>query len=271
MISKSVFVTSAAAVLLAAATLGGAEPLRYHMPPGWVDLADPATRVALYPMSAVYEARSGKYRIYAIEPDTATPQGAAALMNVLEIDLRGRMTQEVMRRAAEEAFEKARAVQYDLIVLDTRLAKLGDVDIGVMDSTLGNRAMKMRLRQYFVPGTPKSAVITYACAPAQFEHYLPLFEASAMATTGAHASSNGFDWKSAMGGALKGAVAGALIGAAVFAVIAKTKSRGTAPAAAAVRTTPATMWECPTCRRRVPMRIAECRCGTARPEQTPHT
>jgi len=96
-----------------------------------------------------------------------------------------------------------------------------------MDSTLGNAAGKMRLRQYFVPGTPKSAVITFGCAPSLFEQYRPLFEASAMATTGAHAA-RGFDWGSAMGGALKGAMIGALVGGATFAVMKKTKSRGTA-------------------------------------------
>jgi hypothetical protein len=263
--SNPVLLACAAAVLLAAPALGAAEPLRYHLSPGWVDLADPATAAASYPANAVNEARSGKYRIYAIEPETAIPQGAAALMNVLELDTRGRITQEVMRHGAEEAFNNARALHYDMIVLDTRLARLGDVDIGIMDSTLGSPAGTMRLRQYFVPGTPKSAVITYGCAPSQFEHYRPLFETSAMATTGAYAAA-GFDWQQAMGGALKGAILGALIGAAAFAVRKKTKSRTaaatTVPAGTAA---PAVTWACPVCHRRVPLRIAECRCGASRP------
>lgn len=262
--SNPVLLACAAAVALAAPALRAAEPLRYRIPPGWVDLADPATAAASYPANAVNEARSGKYRLYAIEPETATPQGAAALMNVLELGTRGRMTQEVMRRGANEAFENARALHYDMIVLDTRLVRLGDVDIGVMDSTLGSAAGTMRLRQYFVPGTPKSAVITYGCAPSAFEHYRPLFETSAMATTGAYAAA-GFDWQSAMGGALKGALLGALIGAAAFAVRAKTKSRTPPAAAAPAPTPPAVTWACPTCHRRVPLRITECRCGTPRP------
>jgi hypothetical protein len=254
----------AAALSLAAPAFGAGEPLRYHIPPGWVDLADPATAAAAYPANAVNEARSGKYRLYAIEPETATPQGAAALMNVLELGTRGRVTQEVIRRAAEEAFAQARAMHYDLVVLDARLARLGDVDIGVMDSTLGSAAGTMRLRQYFLPGTPKSAVITYGCAPSQFEHYRPLFETSAMATTGAYAG-GGFDWQQALGGTLRGALLGALIGAAAFAVMRKTKSRTPAAAAASAPSAPAVTWACPTCHRRVPLRIAECRCGTARP------
>lgn len=263
--SHSIVLASAAAISLVASTLGADEPLRYQMPPGWVDLADPATTTAGYPANTVREARSGKYRIYAIEPETATPQGAMALMNVMELSTHGRVTQEVVRRAAQEAFESARSMHYDLVVLDTRLDRLGDVDIGVVDSTLGSAAGTMRLRQYFVPGSPKSAVITYGCAPSQFDHYRPLFETSAMATTGAHVRGS-FDWQSAMGGALKGAIIGALIGGVAFAVRKKTKAGS--PAAAAVAptpTSPAVTWECPTCHRRVPMRIAECRCGTARP------
>jgi hypothetical protein len=246
----------AAAVVLFASTLG-AEPLQYRLPPGWVDLADPATAVAGYPANAVKEARSGKYRIYAIEPETALPQGATALMNVLELDLRGRMTDEVLRRAADQAVEQARTMHYELVVLDKRLAKLGDIDIGIVDSTLGNAGVTMRLRQYFVPGSPKSAIITYGCSPAQFDHYRPTFESSAMATTGAHAG--GFELKSAMRGAFIGALIGALIGGVVFATK-KASSKPVAPAAA-----PAITWECPSCHRRVPLRIGECRCGTLRP------
>lgn len=251
----------AIAVFLGAATLAAAEPLQYRMPPGWVDLADPATNVAGYPANAAREARTGKYRIYAIEPETALPQGAQALMNVMELNAGGRMTDGILQQAVDEAVRGAQAAHFTMSIIDKRLMKLGDVDIGVVDSTLGNAHGTMRLRQYFIPGSPKSAVITYGCAPSQFDHYRPTFEASAMATTGAHAG--GLNLKSVMRGAFIGAIIGALIGGIVFAV--KKASRPAAAPAALTQSTPAVTWECPTCRRRVPLRIGECRCGTARP------
>lgn len=255
------FKSVAIAVFLGAATLAAAEPLQYRMPPGWVDLADPATNVAGYPANAAREARTGKYRIYAIEPETALPQGAQASMNVLELNAGDRVTDAVLQQAVDEAVRGAQAAHYTMDILDKRLMKLGDVDIGVVDSTLGNVNGTMRLRQYFIPGSPKSAVITYGCAPNQFDHYRPTFEASAMATTGAHAG--GFSFKSAMRGAFIGAIIGALIGGIVFAM--KKATGGSAAPAVAAQSAPAATWECPTCHRRVPLRIEECRCGTARP------
>lgn len=250
-------------VVLAAVASGPAvgDPLRYRIPPGWVDLADSATDVSAYPANAVHEARSGKYRLYAIDPASATPQGAAASMNVLELDMSGAVTNEVLRRASQEAFERARALGFDMMVLDMRLAKLGDVDIGILDSTLGNAAGKVRLVQYFIPGKPKSAVLTYGCTPSELDRYRPLFEASAMATTGAYAST-GFNTERLMKGALRGAIIGAIIGAMSWVLIAKSRSK---PSPAATPPAAPVTWECPTCRRRVPLRIGQCRCGTQRP------
>jgi hypothetical protein len=245
------------------ATAVAGEPLRYRIPPGWLDLADSSVDVSAYPANTVREARSGKYRIYAIDPSSVTPQGAAALMNVIELDSTGRMTSEVVRRAAQEAFERSRSMGYDMMILDTRLAKLGDVDIGIVDSTLGNAAGKLRLVQYFIPGKPRSAVMTYGCAPSELDRYRPIFEASAMATTGAYARP-AFDWQRTMKGAFEGALIGGIVGAVAFLTKRRARTSAAAPAPSPVT------WECPTCRRRVPSRISECRCGTPRPAGGAH-
>jgi len=150
---------------------------------------------------------------------------------------------------------------YRMNVLDIQVVKLGEVDIGVVDSTLGNANGTLRLRQYFIPGEKKSAVMTYGCRPDLFDHYRPIFEASANATRGAH-SSRAIDWPRAMRGVLIGAGFCAIVAILVGLILFSQKS-STAPVVFAAPGP--SVWECPSCRRHVPNRIPECRCGTPRP------
>jgi len=201
-------------IFLAARTF--AADLQYQIPDGWVDLVDPSVDTSRFPANPVHEARSGRYRIYAVDPDNLSEQGANALVNVLEIDQRGPVTHEVMRRAMQEAWDKSRTLGYRMNILDTRVMKLGEVDIGVVDYTLGNAAGTLHLLQYFIPGEKKSAVVTYGCRPDLFDQYRPIFEASAKATKGAY--SYGFDWGRALKRTLITSAIGAVI-ATVFAAI----------------------------------------------------
>ena len=121
----------------------------------------------------------------------------------------------------------------------------------------------MRLLQYLIPGRTSAGTLTYACAPEDFESYRPLFEASAMATRGAVAHPRGgINW----GRAMRSGVIGGFVGLVMALVLAAKKKNATVPApAGGVAPAAPAGWDCPSCKRRVPSRIAECRCGAPRP------
>lgn len=235
----------------------------YTLPPGWIDLVDPSVDASRFPANTVNEARSGKYRIYAVDPNNLSPRGANALFNVIETPQSGVVTIALLDRSMKEATALARAQGFTWTTLDMRVTKLGDVDIGVADSTIGNEAGTLRLVQYFIPGRTKAAVLTYGAMPEMFSQYQPIFETSAMATTGAYA--HGFNWRRAMKAAFLGAV-GSLLLALIGVAIVRRSARSPAPAPAAASQPAAVAgWDCPTCKRRVPGRIEVCRCGATRP------
>lgn len=163
-----------------------AAAFHYTLPPGWIDLADPAVDASSFPMNAVEEARSGKYRIYAIDPDNLTDRGAGAIFNVIENPQTAAITKPVLESSMKVAESLARARGYTWTTLHTDIGKIGDVDVGIAESTLGNELGTLHLMQYFVPGRDGSAMLTYGCRPEQFDDYRSIFTTSAMATTGAY-------------------------------------------------------------------------------------
>lgn len=243
----------------------GDDALHYQIPPGWVDLVDPATDTSGFPPAPVNEARSGRYVVFAIDPSNVSAIGANASMNVIEAAGTGVVTLAMMRQSSVQASSQSQAMGYDMDVTDVKVSKLGAVDIGEMHSLMATNAGSMRLLQYFIPGRTRIATITYACLPGELDRYRPIFEASAIATTGAYSHRRGIDFGRAFRAGAIGAVVGGIASVIIALVaIVVAKRRKGVPATAA-RQTVAPMWDCPTCRRRVPMRIGECRCGALRP------
>ncbi len=119
-------------------------------------------------------------------------------------------------------------------------------------------------------------MLTYSAPKDEFAKYLPVFRASARATQGGYAASSGFNWKQTLAvGAFAGfvgliiavlrkALAGSKKGEALEGAIQAATGRPAAPAAPPAKKV-SYVWTCPGCGKPVPLRIDQCRCGTAKP------
>lgn len=239
------------------------EALHYRLPKGWIDLVDPDAETAGLPVNLVQQARSGRYMIYAYDPASLTRQGANTF-NVVEMRAQGAVTEAVMRKTADGASKQARDMGLEMRFLETKVVKLAGVDVGRSVSLMTAGGVTVKLLQYLVTGKTMAATLTYACAPADFDRYVPVFEESAMATTGAYQHPRGIDLARVLKTGAIGGVLG-LIGSLAFAAAKKRKPVPATAAAPAAAARSAALWDCPTCKRRVPNRIEQCRCGTPRP------
>ena len=238
-----------------------ASEFTFQIPRGWVNLLDPSFIADKIPQSLMQEATSGKYAVYAVDPEAVTPDGAAASFNAIEQPVTGRVTDAVLRQTATEMKSGAAKLGATINVTESHLVKLGGVDVGVMTSDMKMAQGSMRMVQYLIPGKTHSAVLTYGSVPETFDHYRPAFESAAMATTGAYDHS-GINWKRAM---LFGGVGGLI--ALILGVMNAGKKRRVAPMVS-TRTMPggtSAVWDCPRCKRRVPLRMDQCRCGAPKP------
>lgn len=259
---RPTFVAVNASLWLAlASAMAAGGSLQYQIPPGWIDLRNSQTEDSRIPQGLINEARRGKYVIYAVDPENLSPVGANATFNVIETPGRGVITEKLLQDTAAGASTEAERMGFEMKLLEAKVVKLGGVDVGVTTSLMSAQGTTVRLLQYLIPGRESAGTLTYACMPGEFDRYRPIFEASAMATTGAYKHRSGIDWGRAF---LTGAITGFV--ALIASLITARKKKSAAAAAPAVAAAPsATSWECPTCRRRVPMRIEQCRCGAPKP------
>lgn len=237
-----------------------AEEFTYELPPGWVDLAKRGPNTFNAPEFLINEARSGKYRIWAADPDRITRLGAPVNMNVVEQPGTGKVTEEVMREAVDGMRKQLDqlGVEYSLLG-QPQIRKMNGVNVGIVESQMTTPQGSLRMRQYFIPGEKKAAVITYACPPDDWDDYQNLFDVSAHGTKGAHEHGGGIHWSRALRTGAFGAFIGAIVGA-IIGLAKKLKK----PAPVTPRVV-ASMWECATCKRKVPLRMDVCRCGAGRP------
>jgi hypothetical protein len=231
----------------------------YRIPDGWIDLADPTTSTDNIPAFVAHEGRSGKYVHYAIDPTMVTPTGAQVSFNALEQKGTGRMTDATLRQTADEMTRGVASSGLKMNIQNTKIQKLQGVDIGVITSVMETPRGNLQLVQYMIPGKTHVAVLTYGCPPDQLERYRPIFESSAMATKGAY-TNNIFNPKAIVMAVILGG-----FGAAVIALISISLSKKKKPVPARISSSMPLMWDCATCRRRVPMRMDVCRCGAPRP------
>lgn len=244
--------------LLFVSAVYAANGFTYRIPDGWIDVTDPSSSTENIPSFVVREARSGKYARYAIDPSMVTGQGALVSFNALEQKGSGRITTAGLHQTAAEMTQSVASSGLTMNVMDTKIEKLKGVDIGVITSMMKTPRGNLQLVQYMIPGKTHLAVLTYGCPPDQLDRYRPVFESAAMATTGAY-DHNLFNVKAIVGATILGG-----LGAAVIALIAIAAGKKKA-APARIASSGPILWDCATCKRRVPMRMDACRCGAPRP------
>jgi hypothetical protein len=248
-----------------AASARAADDLQYKVPDGWVNLTNPASLPPNAPRAVAAEAASGKYAVFAGDPTRMTNQIVPVSMNVVEAKTTGKVTEGIVKQGAMEMVNQMRGIGATVTLGDIKVLKLEGVDIGFVHSFVETPRGSMQMDQYMIPGKTKLGVLTYVCPGADYDHYKPIFEASAMGTTGAY-SHGAFNFSRIWVFGVLGALA-----AVIIAIINGSKSKPQ-PAPVAATTLPRTTmpgvalgWDCPNCKRRVPIRIEQCRCGTPRP------
>ncbi len=217
----------ALALLLATDALGA---LRFQIPEGFQDLSPgaPDSAFAGLPEAVVAEARSGKYVAFG--------------MDMRELDGFGENFNAILQSGAlrvDEDFasghkatlqtEYPKMLGGSVAILEHGIARLGGVPVLRTVYDVQNPNLPMRQMQYLVPGGNDGwAILTYTATPETFDRYLPIFEASAAATQGAHEAKL-FDVGRVGMGALYGAGIGLVVG--VIAQLAKKRKKAakTAP------------------------------------------
>lgn len=246
---------------LTASAARAANEFHYKIPDGWADVMSPNFVADNVPQTVMSEAAKGKYALYALDPARATRESVPVSFNVVEGSSTGKVTLGAVRQGAVEMSQQLGAMGATVNLEEMKVIQLDGIDIGFVSSSVETPRGSMRMLQYMIPGRTKVAVLTYVCPLQDFEHYKPIFESSAMATTGAYDHSGlagGLAFKRIWGfGAL-----GAII--AVIVTLIGTRKKPAAAVQAPTTTAPAA-WDCPNCKRRVPIRVMQCRCGTPQP------
>ena len=258
-------------LLLAVPTFSAraASEFQYKIPDGWADVMSPTFIADNVPQTVMSNAASGKFALFAVDPKRATRQSAPVSLNVVEMGSTGTVTLAVVRQGALEMQQHLSGTGTTVNLEEMKVIKLNDVDIGVVNSSVVTARGSLRMLQYMIPGKTKLAVMTYVCPLEDSDHYRPIFESSAMATTGAYDHSGigsafssgfnrGFSWKRAW-------VSGALAAVLAVIVVMVNASRSKPKTAPVQSASMPTVWDCPNCKRRVPIRVTQCRCGTPQP------
>lgn len=247
---------AALCLLFAASSVHASHGFEYKVPDGWINLADPFASIVGIPYFVVEEARSGKYAVYAVDPEMTTEKGALVSFNAMEQEGTAAVTSPSLLIVSEGMKANLKRAGLRMETKETKIRKLGKVDIGMVISVLETKSGPLQLTQFVIPGKTHMAILTYGCPPESYDHYLPIFESSALATTGAE--SHGFNLKNVFfAGAL-----GAMFAVIVAAITIVNANRKKTPVP--ISSSPS-MWTCATCNRRVPLRFDVCRCGAARP------
>jgi hypothetical protein len=263
-----------------------ASEFQYSIPPGWRDLhaaiapgADDHLTDDI-PQALMRDAANRQFAVVAVDPAGTTYQRAGATFNAKEAQTTGKLTPEAMTKGATDLVAQFEKAGLPATLVEAKLAKLNGVNVGVItidvESTWGNR----RLLQYLITGHKSLTVLSFAAPKADFDRYLPVFEASARATKGGY-NYGSFNWDSVFVsggiGGLVAVVAGSIIAyfrkrrdaeAASVAeddgpAIATATTR--APAAPALKKSSKYTWACPSCGNPVPSRLDQCRCGAPKP------
>jgi hypothetical protein len=134
------------------------------------------------------------------------------------------------------------------------------VNVGMIRFDAKDEKENRTLLQYIIPGRKSAAVLTFSTPKPDFDKYLPVFEASARATKGGYESGS-FSWVRlvATGGLC------ALFGVSVALIRKRRNANAGTPPMSPQKKSSRNVWDCPGCGKPVPIRLEQCRCGTAKP------
>lgn len=209
-----------ATLALLAAPVGAVEtpPFRFKIPEGWTDLSPgvPPEDFPELPPAILKEARSGKYKALAIELN-GPADGFAENLNVIVVPGPLRVTKNLLdeySRAMAEGTVKQMPGSKIQILEKAEVMVDGTPSVYLVYD-LTSPSLRMRQIQYLVPGGDlRHAILTYSATPETFDEYRPVFEASALATTGAGVP------ESRLGKSLRGALIWGVIGGLIGLVVA---------------------------------------------------
>ena len=111
----------------------------YKIPDGWVNLATPGSVADNVPPAVKTEAASGKYAVYAGDPERMTRQSVPVSFNVVEMPSTGRVTEAVIVQGANQMRDQLSRTGAKVEILETKVIKLEGVDIGIVGSTMETR------------------------------------------------------------------------------------------------------------------------------------
>ena len=276
----------AAAIFLAiglAAQARAASEFQYSIPPGWRDLkfaltpANGNRDVNDIPQQLMVDAMSGRFAAVAVDPNGTTYQKAGATFNAIEAQVTGRLSVEAVNRGASDLISQLTAAGVTATLIDAKLVKLNGVEVGRTIVNIETEKENRTLLQYLITGKKSLTVLSYAAPKADFDRYLPTFEASALATRGGYKF--GWNWERTF---VAGGIGALIFGAASLIMGYVRKRRDAeaaenaepggeavaparAPAAAPLKKSSKYTWTCPGCGNPVPSRLDQCRCGAAKP------
>jgi hypothetical protein len=263
-----------------------ASEFQYSIPPGWTDL-----RAAIVPGSddhltdnipqaLMRDAENRQFVVVAVDPVGTTYQRAGATFNAKEAQTTGKLTLDEMKKGAADLVAHFEAAGLPATLVETKVVKLNGVNVGTItidvESTWGNR----RLLQYLITGHKSLTVLSFAAPKADFDRYLPVFEASARATKGGY-NHGSFDWERVfVAGGIGGLIS--VVAGSILAYVRKRRdaeaaipegdgepaiamATSKAPAASPMRKSSKYTWTCASCGNPVPLRLDQCRCGGAKP------
>jgi hypothetical protein len=262
-----------------------ASEFQYSIPQGWRDLrfaltpANGNKDVNDIPQSLLLDAASGQFAAVAVDPAGTTYQRAGATFNAKETQTTGKLTLEAMTKGAADLVTQFEKAGLPATLIEAKLVKMNGVNVGMttidVESNWGNR----RLVQYLITGHKSLTVLSFAAPKADYDRYLPVFEASARATKGGY-NYGSFDWQRVfVAGGIGGLIS--VVAGSILAFVRKRRNAeaavaagdGGSAAAAPARTPGAAppkksskyTWTCPGCGNPVPSRLDQCRCGAAKP------
>jgi hypothetical protein len=258
-----------ATIAALAAPAAWAGDFEYAVPPGWWDLLhmplNSRDRQNI-PVDLLQQARNPRYVALAVDGDI-TRDTYGATFNAIEGPAVGHVTAALAQDLGERLMNEMPKLGAKATLVDTGVDRFGDVRAGWATLDVRGPRGVFRMREYLVNGHNSAALLAYSAPIEEWDHFLPVFEASVSATKGSYDPGSPWLNKWLWWGAA------ALTSMAVTDFMrrrrekakAETGDADEAPVAAKVRAPSKHVWYCADCNNPVPMRLEQCRCGGKKP------
>lgn len=193
-------------------------PFEFTIPEGWTDLSPgaPESNFEGLDPAAVAAARGDGAAMVAVDLAGAG-DGFAENVNARIVDCPGPFDEDLLGQLARAIVSPDNAPSFGGLtatLVESRIVAVGGAtgawilfDISRADG------FRVRTAQYHIPGGTTCAILSYSTTPAAYATYAPIFEAAALATTGAADPPSRFSCARYLGAGLRGGVIGGIIGA----------------------------------------------------------